>query len=67
MAVTYTKAQKDTAKKDGLHLVTIAAAGMEFQGATTEEERDELLKYILAFVQRRREWLKTKDTPKEGD
>ncbi len=57
MAVTYTKAQKDTAKREGLHLVTVAAAGLEVQCPTTEEERDALLNY----ARRRRAWLKDRE------
>lgn len=53
MSVGYTKEQKAVAKDRGLHLVTMAAFGMEFQGVTTEEEARALLQYILEFIGRR--------------
>ena len=53
MAITYTKAQKDRAKAEGLKLVTIDAHGLSFQGPTTAEECAALEAYILAFVNRR--------------
>lgn len=38
MSVTYTKSQRERAKRDGLHLVTIAAKGIEVQAPVTEDE-----------------------------
>lgn len=54
MAVTYSAEQKKRAKDEGKHLVTIGVAGMSFQGPVTEEERDEVLRFFVAFQDRRR-------------
>lgn len=59
MSISYTKEQKQKAKADGLHLVSIDVGwAMSFQGAVSEEERDELAKYLIAFLGRRRATLK---------
>jgi hypothetical protein len=57
MAVTYTKEQRAIAKADGLHLVTLAVGGIEFQGPVSAEEKDRVTQFILGFLERRREWL----------
>lgn len=54
MSVSYSQEQKAATKESHLHLVTISAGGMEFQGPTSDEERNELVKYLLAFLDRRR-------------
>ena len=58
MAVTYTKAMRDTAKERGMTLGTVAVAGLEFQGPITTAERDEILEFWMAFYKRRAERLK---------
>jgi hypothetical protein len=52
MAVTYSKAQRDRAKKDGLHLVTMAARGVEVQAPVSEEESKRLADFIHDFLAR---------------
>lgn len=54
MAVTYTKQQRKTAIQEDLHLVTVAAAGLEAQLAVSEEERDEVLRFALELLGRQR-------------
>jgi hypothetical protein len=54
MAVTYTQQQKKAARDDKLHLVTVAAAGLEAQLAVSEEERDEVLRFALELLGRQR-------------
>ncbi|WP_088260661.1 hypothetical protein [Fimbriiglobus ruber] len=65
MAVTYTKAQKDRAKADGLHLATISVSGVEFQGPVTEDDRIHLLKILTDYLSRRSAKLK-EDNANEG-
>lgn len=57
MAVTYKKEVKDKAKEDGKHLITMEVPGLFFQGAVDDEERDQLNRYILDFLDRRRKKL----------
>lgn len=58
MSVSYTQSQKKAAKDKGLHLVTLAVAGMEFQGPATEDERDAVLRFLMDFLDDRRARLK---------
>lgn len=53
MAVTCTREQREAARKHGLHLVTIAVPGVEFQGPVPQEEKDALLAYLTEFFGRR--------------
>jgi hypothetical protein len=63
MGVSYTKAQRELAKREGLHLVTLAAKGIEVQAPVSKEEMDWVAAFILDFIRRRSEWL---NKPKEG-
>lgn len=63
MTVSYTKAQRERAKRDGSCLVTIATPGIEFQGPVSVEEARRLDEYLVAFLKRRREEL---EKAKEG-
>lgn len=55
MPVTYTKEQKDEAKKDATKLVTIAAGGLTFQEAVSEAEEEEVIQFLLAMRKKARE------------
>ena len=63
MAITYTKEHRKASVAGNLPLVTIDTGGMHFQGPTTEEEREELVHYLLAFLKRRREAEKNTNPP----
>lgn len=52
MSISYTQTEKKEAKEKGLNLVTIAVAGMEFQGPVDDEERNRLLHYLLDLQER---------------
>ena len=53
MAVTYTKQQREAAKKSGGKLATIDAGGISFSGPVTPEEQVEITRFLLAFLDRR--------------
>ncbi len=52
MSVSYDKAIREQAKIKGQNPVTIAVAGMEFQGCVSDEERNKLLHYLLDLQER---------------
>jgi hypothetical protein len=54
VSVTYEKSQRDRAKRDRLHLVTIDALGVAFQGPVDRDEAFALFEYLKAFLDRRR-------------
>jgi hypothetical protein len=53
MPVTYSKAQRERAKKDKLHLVTLCALGVEFQAPVNREEAERILGFIETVLQKR--------------
>lgn len=55
MPVSYTKEQKDKAKADELHLVTVAAAGLVFQEAVPNSWEDEVAHFVLHMRAKYRE------------
>jgi hypothetical protein len=66
MAVTYSKEQRELAKRDGLHLVTISAGGVEYQAPVPAEEMERVKAFIMESLARRRMWLKSlRDTPED--
>lgn len=67
MAVTYTKSQREYAKREGLHLVTLAAKGIEVQAPVTEEEMERVVRFVLGFLERRSAWLREKAAAGEPD
>ena len=66
MSVSYTKVQREQAKKHGWPLITVSVPGLEFQGPVPPEERDELTCYLLAMFKRRRAALKNDGRETDG-
>lgn len=52
MAVSYTQELRDYAKEAGLWPVTLNVGAVTYQEAVTEEGRDEVLEFLLAFKRR---------------
>ncbi len=59
MSVTYTKQQREMAKREGLHLITLATEYIEVQAPVSEEEMRRISELIVEFLERRRKWLET--------
>lgn len=65
MSISYDKAQRDRAKRDKLHLVTIDALGISFQGPVDRDEAFKLFEYLKGVLSRR-EPPKPDEPPAEG-
>ena len=59
MAVTYAKSLRDKAKAESLHLVTLSARGVEFQGAVSADESLAVVAFLERFLAWRRATVRT--------
>ncbi len=64
MSVTYSREQREHAKKHRLPLVTVSVPGVEFQGPVPQAEAEALIEWMTAFYERRRLWLATRSEEK---
>jgi len=53
MGVTFTKAQRERAKKDGAKLCAIYTPHVSIDGPCTQEEHDDIVRFLHAFLKRR--------------
>ena len=62
----YTKSQRDKAKAEGLKLCAIDTPHVSFAGPATQEEHDEIVRFLNEFLKRRFDRIRAERQAKEA-